>query len=193
MARKQQQSWETENNPFAVRLRTAMKIKNITQQELAQKTGIARQTVSNYQNGQSLPNTDLLYAISRALDISADWLIGGREEIISTKSEEDTDIRAYLSTSAIAALSVEKICGERERADFISFILSQGNLLDDLIKAVKCMQIAELGRDSVILDLDGINLTQVAQKEIVHQSLKNIVEYYFWEMMDGYSKHKKED
>ncbi|MGN1026890.1 MAG: helix-turn-helix domain-containing protein [Faecousia sp.] len=81
MPRKRTLSWETENTIFATRLREIMEIRKIIQYDLARETGIQRQTISNYMNGQSRPDTNNLLKICKALNVSADYLIGATDVI----------------------------------------------------------------------------------------------------------------
>lgn len=81
MPRKNDPAYKTENSVFATRLREIMKERGENQTTLADKitsqyVTIQRQTISLYMNGQSRPDTERLTAISKVLDVSADWLLG---------------------------------------------------------------------------------------------------------------------
>ncbi len=84
MPRKRTLSWETENSTFAKRLKEIMQRNKINQTDLAKETGIQRQTISNYVNGQSVPDVNNLFKICQVLDVSADYLIGA-SDVISTE------------------------------------------------------------------------------------------------------------
>lgn len=60
------------------------KKKNISQEQLAQKVGVTRQTVSNWELNITIPNIDDLKKISDALNISYDKLLNAN----SNKNEE---------------------------------------------------------------------------------------------------------
>ena len=47
-----------------------------TQKELAEATGITRQTISQYQQGDIIPNSEKLFYISNYFNVSADYLLG---------------------------------------------------------------------------------------------------------------------
>lgn len=67
------------NRPTATikeRLREALDIKNMTQQELSDKTGIPKASISQYLSGYAKPKSDRIYAISSALGINEAWLLG---------------------------------------------------------------------------------------------------------------------
>ena len=50
---------------------------NLSQEQLAKKLNIARQSISKWENGETLPSIDNLIALSGLLDISLDELITG--------------------------------------------------------------------------------------------------------------------
>lgn len=49
---------------------------NITQKQLAEKTGITLRTIINYENGLRQPNAESLAALERFFQVSADELLG---------------------------------------------------------------------------------------------------------------------
>ena len=56
------------------------KTKGLTQQELAKKLNISNRTISNWENGKSLPDYNLLIPLAQHLDISITELINGKRE-----------------------------------------------------------------------------------------------------------------
>jgi len=54
-------------------LRTSLKI---TQVELANKLGVTKQCVSNWENDNILPSVDMLIKIAQAFNVSTDYLLG---------------------------------------------------------------------------------------------------------------------
>ena len=67
---------------FAARLRIAIFQKGKTQKWLAKTIGVAEQTVSRWCNDDKVPNLNVISAICDALDVSADWLIRGKNESV---------------------------------------------------------------------------------------------------------------
>lgn len=57
------------------RIKQAMKLKNMKQYELAEKTYITQTTISRYITGERTPDAINLKAICEALEVSADWLL----------------------------------------------------------------------------------------------------------------------
>ena len=57
-------------------IKTIRKSKGLSQQELAVKLNVVRQTVSNWEQGLSVPDSDLLIALSEALETPVSTLLG---------------------------------------------------------------------------------------------------------------------
>lgn len=58
------------------RIKHARKQKGMSQEELAVRINVVRQTVSKYENGLSVPDADTLIIISEALEVSVSDLLG---------------------------------------------------------------------------------------------------------------------
>lgn len=57
-------------------IRTIRKSKGLSQQELAVKLHVVRQTISKWEQGLSVPDSDLLIALSEALETPVSTLLG---------------------------------------------------------------------------------------------------------------------
>ena len=57
-------------------LKTIRKSKGLSQQELAVKLNVVRQTVSKWEQGLSVPDSDMLISISEVLEIPVSMLLG---------------------------------------------------------------------------------------------------------------------
>lgn len=57
-------------------IKTIRKSKGLSQQELAVKLNVVRQTVSKWEQGLSVPDSDLLIALSEALEAPVSTLLG---------------------------------------------------------------------------------------------------------------------
>lgn len=60
----------------ANRLREALNLRNMTQAELCNRTGIKKSAMSQYCNGSIVPRQDRVFVIAQALDVSVAWLMG---------------------------------------------------------------------------------------------------------------------
>jgi len=61
---------------FSKRLKELMSENKTTQQDLANKTNMTRQAISQYAVGSTLPNIEKLYLISQYFSVSTDFLLG---------------------------------------------------------------------------------------------------------------------
>ena len=66
-------------------IKAIRKSKGLSQQELAVKLNVVRQTVSKWEQGLSVPDSDLLIAISEALGTPVSTLLG--ETVMETEAD----------------------------------------------------------------------------------------------------------
>lgn len=66
-------------------LKAIRKSKGLSQQELAVKLNVVRQTVSKWEQGLSVPDSDLLISLAEALETPVSTLLG--ETVIETEAE----------------------------------------------------------------------------------------------------------
>ena len=66
-------------------IKAIRKSKGLSQQELAVKLNVVRQTVSKWEQGLSVPDSDMLISISEALETPVSTLLG--ETIIETEAD----------------------------------------------------------------------------------------------------------
>ncbi|MCT0449921.1 helix-turn-helix domain-containing protein [Lactococcus lactis] len=68
---------------FAEQLKTLRKINGLTQKELAEKLKIKQNSYSDWENGKSEPNIEMLVRIADYFDVSLDYLMGGKMKNIT--------------------------------------------------------------------------------------------------------------
>jgi transcriptional regulator with XRE-family HTH domain len=78
------------------RIAQLRKSRNLSQEELAEKLLVSRQIVSLWESGKSLPSTDNIKALCAFFDVSADFLINGKEAEDSGKKAEPDKSRKHL-------------------------------------------------------------------------------------------------
>ena len=61
---------------FAQRMKEAMDIRGMIQQDVADLTNVHRANISQYVNGKRVPKSDNLYQLAKALNVSETWLLG---------------------------------------------------------------------------------------------------------------------
>ena len=67
-------------------IKAIRKSKGLSQEEFAIKLNVVRQTVSKWENGLSVPDSDMLLTISEILETPVSILLG--ETIIETKADD---------------------------------------------------------------------------------------------------------
>ena len=65
---------------FADRLRAARELRKMSQSELAEKSGLMPSAVSHFETGRRSPSFANLKALSDALNVTTDYLIGRTDE-----------------------------------------------------------------------------------------------------------------
>lgn len=61
---------------IALRLKKALSLRNMRQQDLVEKTKIPKGSISQYVSGYAEPKTDRTYLMAKALDVDPVWLMG---------------------------------------------------------------------------------------------------------------------
>lgn len=78
------------------RIKELRQLRGLNQVELAQKLGVSKQSVSNWENDNIQPSIDMLIKISHFFSVSTDYLLG-----------EDT--RVYMEISNLTHQQVQHI------------------------------------------------------------------------------------
>lgn len=118
---------------FNNRLYQLRKQKGFSQEELANRLNVSRQTVSKWEVGDSTPEMEKLIAISDLFDVSLDNLVMGKEDDKTTPIKEKSDFVTVIEEKVLTsknkkkAKSILKIAGIIFGAiflvDFISMII----------------------------------------------------------------------
>lgn len=73
---------------FSEKLLTLRKARDLTQEELAEKLNVSRQSVSKWESSQAVPELDKIVALSAVFDVSTDYLLKSSEiDDLSVKTE----------------------------------------------------------------------------------------------------------
>lgn len=100
-------------------LKTIRKAKGLSQQELAVKLNVVRQTVSKWEQGLSVPDSDMLILLSEALETPVSTLLG--ETVIETEAD---GLKAIAEKLEVINLQlVNRKIARRNRIRFLLFSL----------------------------------------------------------------------
>ena len=73
---------------FSEKLLTLRKAKDFTQEQLAEKLDVSRQSVSKWESGQATPDLEKIVEISAIFDVTTDYLLKSSEiDDLSVKTE----------------------------------------------------------------------------------------------------------
>ena len=84
-------------------IKAIRKSKGLSQQELAIKLNVVRQTVSKWEQGRSVPDSDLLIALSDVLETPISTLLG--EPVIEPEADAIKAVSEKLGDKAVQRLS----------------------------------------------------------------------------------------
>ncbi len=100
---------EIMNEVFIKRLQTSMEQSKINQSELAELSGISKQRISGYIKGEYEPKSKPIYALAKALGVSASWLMGLNEDDTSGTPSPDPNAELYAKYPNIKPIATRKI------------------------------------------------------------------------------------
>ena len=86
----------------ADRIQSLRKSKGISQEELADKIGVSRQTVSKWESEHSVPDIDRIIALSDYFEVTSDYLLKGIE---SNKQAIEKPVNANIFTAVANAMN----------------------------------------------------------------------------------------
>ena len=92
-------------------IKTIRKAKGLSQEELAIKINVVRQTVSKWEQGLSVPDSDMLIALSDALETPVSTLLG--ETVMETQAN---DLKAISEKLEVINLQLAKQKNSRRNA-----------------------------------------------------------------------------
>lgn len=120
------------NERFATTLRTLLLNKEFSQNSLAQKLEVSRQTISLYANGNSLPDIEKLKKIieffkENGYDYSSDYWIGLLPE--STPDLEVKDINKKYGLTEKTLKKLEEYKEDKKLIASVNFLLSQKSII----------------------------------------------------------------
>lgn len=93
---------------FQDNLKVLRKKKGITQEELAARLNVVRQTVSKWEKGLSVPDAELLIKLAEILEVPVSRLLGSKIE-----AEEQPDALAEQLSRINEQLAIKKQAGKK--------------------------------------------------------------------------------
>lgn len=97
---------------FSEKLITLRKSRNLTQEQLAEKLNVSRQSVSKWESGQVIPDVEKIVEVSKIFDVTLDYLL---------KPSEIDELS--LKTDLLARQQQQLLAREQKRAKVYRNIL----------------------------------------------------------------------
>lgn len=131
------------------------KSKGLSQEELAIKLNVVRQTVSKWECGASIPDCEMLIRIAEALDTSVSVLLG---EAVATK--ENSELNAIAAKLELLNSQLARLNESRRRLWHCIFIIicivGIAALLISLTETIRCgLLMSNIEGNAVIGGYDG--------------------------------------
>ena len=110
---------------IAQRINEAINLKNITPQELANRSGVAKASISQYRNGTNKPSNISASKISEVLNCNPLWLMGYDIDNELKQNEESINnteleiIKAYRSSDSLTQAMVQRTLGIEDKIKVI--------------------------------------------------------------------------
>ena len=117
---------------FNNRLYQLRKQKGLSQEELASRLNVSRQTVSKWEVGDSTPDMEKLVAISDLFDVSLDMLIMGKEAPAPEAAPAKSELVDVINQKVLTPNNKKKAKSALKTAGIIAGII----LLIDFISAI---------------------------------------------------------
>ena len=99
-------------------IKTIRKSRGLSQEELAIKLNVVRQTISKWEQGLSVPDSDMLISISEVLETPVSALLG--EAVVETKAD---DLRTISEKLEVINLQLARRKAVRQKAIHWFFVL----------------------------------------------------------------------
>lgn len=105
---------------FKHRLKDLRKEYSMTQQDLANKIGIVRTAIANYETGRTIPDTETISLIAKIFNTTTDYLLGNsdiRNPYHNSKDEDSNDLSKSLEEMKKKLMSVDTLMFDGVPAD----------------------------------------------------------------------------
>ena len=95
MLNKRTKEWNNDYNKIGNFILKERKAKKLTQAKLAEKLFVSEKTVSKWENGKGLPDTNLLHKLCEILEVSLNELLSGEKNTHKNKNESKPTDKTY--------------------------------------------------------------------------------------------------
>lgn len=87
---------------FGIKLKSLRNSQKLTQQQLADRLGVAKSVVSYYESGDRYPSYDILVKIARIFHVTTDYLLDiERKRILDVSDLSEKDISVVITVANV--------------------------------------------------------------------------------------------
>ena len=109
---------------FNEKLKSLRNAHDMTQDTLAQKLGITKRALANYESGKRIPKHETLIKISEIFDVSLDYLLAKEDDFISNATKKYGTSGKIKAKQIVAETSGLFAAGELDEEDKDAFFRS---------------------------------------------------------------------
>ncbi|NYB73108.1 helix-turn-helix transcriptional regulator [Sedimentibacter hydroxybenzoicus DSM 7310] len=146
---------------FSENLKNLRKQKGLSQEELAERLHIVRQTVSKWEKGLSVPDADLLIRIAEIFEVSVSVLLG---DTIELSDKEEGNIIAQ-KLEQLNSLLAEKNRRSRRIWKTVKIVLLSFTVIILLLLILNFSAFQKLGESSTVTTEQNAQITEVNKTE----------------------------
>ncbi|MEL7624113.1 MAG: helix-turn-helix transcriptional regulator [Clostridiales bacterium] len=146
---------------FSENLKNLRKQKGLSQEELAERLHIVRQTVSKWEKGLSVPDADLLIRIAEIFEVSVSVLLG---DTIELSDKEEGNIIAQ-KLEQLNSLLAEKNRRSRRIWKTVKIVLLSFAVIILLLLILNFSAFQKLGESSTVTTEQNAQITEVNKTE----------------------------
>ena len=159
----------------------------LSQEQLAEKVNVTRQTISNWELGETSPNPEQLKLLSKALNVSIDELLNNDIKHVLEEKVTNTEKLAGLIIKILKALGIIFIVGFAiiiflnimfgSKKDSMTIKENQTVLLNCQLNDEKYSYLIEYDKDDSIVDASGSDYIISIVKDKYFSKAKALVKY----------------
>ena len=94
---------------FGEKIKEARKAAGMTQEKLANELSVSRQTITKWESDKGIPDVENLKTLSKALDVSIDYLLDDGSQLDFSVTKKPIDLRKYGDSGRLSRIKKIKI------------------------------------------------------------------------------------
>lgn len=168
-----------ENNIAALR-----KQRGLSQEELAEKAGVSRQAVSNWERGVAMPDVEMLNRLATLFDVDLSSLVNGETRELEKRKDAGL-LHAMLLAASVVLMIVHFVLAFMARIEFFPVVLIPGVLVSLSVLIHFIFRHTAAQNDfSIIAGFDGKkDNVGIVKKQLATIDLLNLAVVFFFNVL----------